>query len=54
MRAAAEHHSERYAKALPKAGITLDDLGNFDAYTHRQSVQVAVLGLLLARRAAKA
>jgi HD-GYP domain-containing protein (c-di-GMP phosphodiesterase class II) len=36
---------------IPEAALTLDDLSAFDAYTHRHSVQVAVLGLLLARRA---
>jgi HD-GYP domain-containing protein (c-di-GMP phosphodiesterase class II) len=36
---------------IPEAALTLDDLGTFDAYTHRHSVQVAVLGLLIARRA---
>jgi HD-GYP domain-containing protein (c-di-GMP phosphodiesterase class II) len=36
---------------IPEAALTLDDLSVFDAYTHRHSVQVAVLGLLLARRA---
>ena len=35
----------------PEAALTLDDLGTFDAYTHRHSVQVAALGLLIARRA---
>jgi HD-GYP domain-containing protein (c-di-GMP phosphodiesterase class II) len=36
---------------LPDAALTLDDLNAFDSYTHRHSVQVTVLGLLLARRA---
>jgi HD-GYP domain-containing protein (c-di-GMP phosphodiesterase class II) len=36
---------------IPDAALTLEDLGTFDAYTHRHSVQVAVLGLLIARRA---
>ncbi len=36
---------------LPDAALTLDDLSAFDTYTHRHSVQVTVLGLLLARRA---
>ena len=36
---------------LPDAALTLDDLDVFDTYTHRHSVQVTVLGLLLARRA---
>jgi HD-GYP domain-containing protein (c-di-GMP phosphodiesterase class II) len=36
---------------IPEAALTLDDLSVFDSYTHRHSVQVSVLGLLLARRA---
>ena len=36
---------------LPDAALTLDDLNAFDNYTHRHSVQVTVLGLLIARRA---
>jgi HD-GYP domain-containing protein (c-di-GMP phosphodiesterase class II) len=35
----------------PDAALALDDLGAFDDYTHRHSVQVTVLGLLIARRA---
>jgi HD-GYP domain-containing protein (c-di-GMP phosphodiesterase class II) len=35
----------------PDAALTLDDLSAFDSYTHRHSVQVTVLGLLIARRA---
>jgi HD-GYP domain-containing protein (c-di-GMP phosphodiesterase class II) len=35
----------------PDAALALDDLASFDDYTHRHSVQVAVLGLLIARRA---
>lgn len=35
----------------PDAALALDDLSSFDDYTHRHSVQVAVLGLLIARRA---
>src|SRR3954454_3988506 len=34
----------------PDAAVALDDLSQFDSYTHRHSVQVTVLGLLLARR----
>jgi HD-GYP domain-containing protein (c-di-GMP phosphodiesterase class II) len=33
----------------PDAALALDDLSAFDDYTHRHSVQVAVLGLLIAR-----
>ncbi len=36
---------------LPDAALTLDDLSAFDTYTHRHSVQVTVLGMLVARRA---
>jgi HD-GYP domain-containing protein (c-di-GMP phosphodiesterase class II) len=36
--------------ACPDAAVALDDLSQFDSYTHRHSVQVTVLGLLLARR----
>ena len=36
--------------ALPEAAYALADLASADAYTHRHSVQVAVLGLLLADR----
>src|SRR3954453_18077945 len=35
----------------PDAALALDDLGAFDDYTHRHSVQVTLLGLLIARRA---
>jgi HD-GYP domain-containing protein (c-di-GMP phosphodiesterase class II) len=35
----------------PDAALALEDLGSFDDYTHRHSVQVTVLGLLIARRA---
>jgi HD-GYP domain-containing protein (c-di-GMP phosphodiesterase class II) len=35
----------------PDAALALDDLNAFDDYTHRHSVQVTVLGLLIARRA---
>jgi HD-GYP domain-containing protein (c-di-GMP phosphodiesterase class II) len=34
----------------PPAALALDDLAAADAYTHRHSVQVATLGMLLARR----
>jgi HD-GYP domain-containing protein (c-di-GMP phosphodiesterase class II) len=34
----------------PDAALVLDDLHSFDSYTHRHSVQVTVLGLLIARR----
>ena len=34
----------------PDAALALDDLSAFDDYTHRHSVQVTVLGLLIARR----
>jgi HD-GYP domain-containing protein (c-di-GMP phosphodiesterase class II) len=34
----------------PDAALALDDLSSFDDYTHRHSVQVTVLGLLIARR----
>jgi len=36
--------------ALPEAAYALADLASADAYTHRHSVQVAVLGLMLAER----
>ncbi len=36
--------------ALPEAAYALSDLASADAYTHRHSVQVAVLGLMLADR----
>jgi HD-GYP domain-containing protein (c-di-GMP phosphodiesterase class II) len=35
---------------VPDAALVLDDLHHFDSYTHRHSVQVTVLGLLIARR----
>src|SRR4051794_6271335 len=35
----------------PEAAMALDDLGTFDDYTHRHSVQVTMIGLLIARRA---
>jgi HD-GYP domain-containing protein (c-di-GMP phosphodiesterase class II) len=35
----------------PDAALALDDLSAFDDYTHRHSVQVTLLGLLIARRA---
>jgi HD-GYP domain-containing protein (c-di-GMP phosphodiesterase class II) len=35
----------------PDAALALDDLSAFDDYTHRHSIQVTVLGLLIARRA---
>jgi len=35
----------------PDAALALHDLSSFDDYTHRHSVQVTVLGLLIARRA---
>jgi len=34
----------------PDAALALEDLNAFDSYTHRHSVQVTVLGLLIARR----
>jgi HD-GYP domain-containing protein (c-di-GMP phosphodiesterase class II) len=34
----------------PDAALALDDLSAFDDYTHRHSVQVAILGLLISRR----
>jgi HD-GYP domain-containing protein (c-di-GMP phosphodiesterase class II) len=36
--------------ACPDAAVALDDLSAFDSYTHRHSVQVTILGLLIARR----
>jgi HD-GYP domain-containing protein (c-di-GMP phosphodiesterase class II) len=36
---------------LPDAALALEDLNAFDDYTHKHSVQVTVLGLLIARRA---
>jgi len=35
----------------PDAALALEDLSSFDDYTHRHSVQVTVIGLLVARRA---
>lgn len=35
---------------VPDAALVLQDLHHFDSYTHRHSVQVTVLGLLIARR----
>ena len=35
---------------VPDAALVLEDLNSFDSYTHRHSVQVTVLGLLIARR----
>jgi HD-GYP domain-containing protein (c-di-GMP phosphodiesterase class II) len=35
---------------VPEAALALDDLATADAYTHRHSVQVAILGMLIARR----
>jgi HD-GYP domain-containing protein (c-di-GMP phosphodiesterase class II) len=35
---------------VPDAALVLEDLHSFDSYTHRHSVQVTVLGLLIARR----
>jgi HD-GYP domain-containing protein (c-di-GMP phosphodiesterase class II) len=43
----------RIAKSLadaPEAALALDDLATADAYTHRHSVQVAIVGMLIARR----
>ncbi|MGH2943858.1 MAG: HD-GYP domain-containing protein [Solirubrobacteraceae bacterium] len=34
----------------PEAALALGDLATADAYTHRHSVQVAVIGMLIARR----
>jgi HD-GYP domain-containing protein (c-di-GMP phosphodiesterase class II) len=34
----------------PDAALSLDDLHTYDSYTHRHSVQVAVLGMLIAGR----
>jgi HD-GYP domain-containing protein (c-di-GMP phosphodiesterase class II) len=36
---------------FPDAALAFDDLSVYDTYTHRHSVQVTVLGLLIARRA---
>ncbi|CAN5175390.1 HD-GYP domain-containing protein [soil metagenome] len=35
---------------VPEAALALDDLSVSDAYTHRHSVQVALIGMLIARR----
>lgn len=35
---------------VPEAALALDDLSTADAYTHRHSVQVALIGMLIARR----
>lgn len=35
---------------VPEASLALGDLAIADAYTHRHSVQVAIIGLLIARR----
>jgi HD-GYP domain-containing protein (c-di-GMP phosphodiesterase class II) len=35
---------------VPEATLALDDLSTADAYTHRHSVQVAIVGMLIARR----
>jgi HD-GYP domain-containing protein (c-di-GMP phosphodiesterase class II) len=35
---------------VPEATLALDDLATSDAYTHRHSVQVAIVGMLIARR----
>jgi HD-GYP domain-containing protein (c-di-GMP phosphodiesterase class II) len=35
---------------VPEAALALDDLSTADAYTHRHSVQVALVGMLIARR----
>jgi len=35
---------------VPEAALALDDLATADAYTHRHSVQVALIGMLIARR----
>jgi HD-GYP domain-containing protein (c-di-GMP phosphodiesterase class II) len=35
---------------VPDAALVLEDRNSFDSYTHRHSVQVTVLGLLIARR----
>jgi HD-GYP domain-containing protein (c-di-GMP phosphodiesterase class II) len=35
---------------IPEAALALDDLATADAYTHRHSVQVAIIGMLVARR----
>jgi HD-GYP domain-containing protein (c-di-GMP phosphodiesterase class II) len=35
---------------VPEATLALEDLASADAYTHRHSVQVAIIGMLIARR----
>jgi HD-GYP domain-containing protein (c-di-GMP phosphodiesterase class II) len=35
---------------VPEAALALGDLATADAYTHRHSVQVAIIGMLIARR----
>ena len=35
---------------VPEASLALGDLATADAYTHRHSVQVAIIGMLIARR----
>jgi HD-GYP domain-containing protein (c-di-GMP phosphodiesterase class II) len=35
---------------VPEAALALNDLATADAYTHRHSVQVALIGMLIARR----
>jgi HD-GYP domain-containing protein (c-di-GMP phosphodiesterase class II) len=35
---------------VPEAALALDDLATADAYTHRHSLQVAIIGMLIARR----
>jgi HD-GYP domain-containing protein (c-di-GMP phosphodiesterase class II) len=35
---------------VPEAALALDDLATADAYTHSHSVQVAIIGMLIARR----
>ena len=35
---------------VPEAALALGDLASADAYTHRHSVQVALIGMLIARR----
>ena len=55
-----EHDLERLTRTVtqiatslanvPEAALALDDLATADAYTHRHSVQVAIIGMLVARR----
>jgi HD-GYP domain-containing protein (c-di-GMP phosphodiesterase class II) len=35
---------------VPEAALALNDLATADAYTHRHSMQVAIIGMLIARR----